>query len=455
MINPELRRNLWLEVTPHRLLAMPLVLLLIFFLVFALSDNNQTEALSWAGLVGFALLTMVWGTGLAANSFVDELVEKTWDWQRLSILKPWSMTWGKLLGSTVFAWYGGLLCLLVFVATAEPGRFGAPAVVALTLVCVAVLLHALALAVTAHASSKNPPKQRSFLRLIGILLALNFLLKLFFLSFTDGSGNNAAGSIQWWGFEWARGHFLLTSSAVFMLWAVAGAYRTLCQALAVRTTPVVWLGFMAFGALYTAGFVPSTSELPLIQILLTSGLIWSTGLTYLMLFTESTGPVTVRRVQRKVDLAQWRRAAEEMPCWPPSLLVAVVCAVLLALVHLTGLSNLAAVQKMPWFGTTMPLSLVLLLARDAGMLMFFNAAAKPGRVIGSCLVYILLLNIILPATLNAVGLDWLAKLVSPLTPQSDGWVGVLAALVQAVVAWWLASWRIAQRLVVVRRVEGG
>ena len=67
----------------------------------------------------------------------------------------------------------------------------------------------------------------------------------------------------------------------------------------------------------------------------------------------------------------------------------------------------------------------------------------------------MVLNIILPATLNAVGLDWLAKLVSPLTPQSDGWGGVLAALFEAVVAWWLAGWRIGQRLVGVLRVEGG
>lgn len=314
------------------------------------------------------------------------------------------------------------------------------------------------LAITAHASYKNPPKQRSFLRLIGLILAFNMLLPLFFRTFSGLGGNNAEGSIQWWGFEWGRGNFLLASTAVFMAWAVVGAYRTLCQALAVRTTPVMWLAFMAVGALYTAGFVAGNSksrELPLIQVLLTSGLIWSVGSSYLMLFTEASGPLTVRRVLRKVDLAQWRRAAEEMPCWLPSLLVAAVCAALLALVHLTGLSNLAAVQQLPWFGVTMPLSLVLLLARDAGLLMFFSPAAKPGRVVGTCLVYILVLNMILPATLNAVGLDWLAKLVSPLTPQSDGWTGVMAALVQAGVAWWLAGRRLTQRLVIVRRGELG
>ena len=454
MINPELRRNLWIEITPHRLLAMPLVLLLVFLVVFAITDNNKVEALNWAGLVGFGLLTMVWGTGLAANSFVDELVEKTWDWQRLSTLQPWAMTWGKLLGSTIFAWYGGLLCLAVFVATAGLGPFGPPAELALTLVCVAVLLQALMLAVTAHASTQNQRKQRSFLRLIGIFLTVT-LLGLFLFSVFDRSGSNVAASIQWYGFESDRGRFLLVSSAVFMLWAVVGVYRTLCQALAVRTTPVVWLAFIAFGAFYTTGFVPSASELPFVQVLLISVLIWSVSLTYLMLFSESTGPVTVRRVLRKFDLAQWRRAAEELPCWPPSLIMAAVCAVLLMLGNLTGLSNVTAGQQMPILGATMPLSLVLLLVRDAGMLMFFNAAAKPKRVIGSCLLYILVLNMILPATLHAIGLEWLAKLVFPLAPQSDGWIGVAAALLQAVVAWLLAGSRINQRLVMVRRVAAG
>lgn len=454
MMNPELRRNLWLEITPHRLLAMPLVLLLVFLTVFAVVEENKAEALSWAGLTGFGLLTMFWGTGLAANSFIDEVVEKTWDWQRLSTLKPWAMTWGKLLGSTAFAWYGGLLCLLVFVLTAQPGRLGSPLELALTLVCLAVLLHALTLAVTAHSSHKNPPKQRSFIRPMGFL-AFIFLLLLSVLNFAESSAANTDFTIQWWGVDFGRRHFLLASSVVFMLWAVLAAYRTMCQALAVRTTPVAWLAFMAFGSFYTAGFVARDSALPLVQVLLASLLVWSVGMAYLMLFTESTSPVTVRRVLRKFDLAQWRRVAEEMPCWPPSLVIALVCAVLLTLVNMT---NMTSGKQLPALWATMPLSLVFLLVRDAGILMFFNASAKPRRVVGSSLVYILVLNLILPSTLNAVGLDTLASLVFPLTPgsaQSITWLGTISALMQAALAWWLAGWRIALRLQTTRRAEGG
>ena len=116
-MNPELRRNLWLEITTHRLLAMPVVLGLAFLALAAIDKPNAAEHVGWLGLGGFVVLTMFWGARLAGNSIIDEITDKTWDWQRLSTLAPWTMTWGKLFGATVFAWYGGLTCLGVFLAT--------------------------------------------------------------------------------------------------------------------------------------------------------------------------------------------------------------------------------------------------------------------------------------------------------------------------------------------------
>ena len=34
-LNPEFQRNLWLEMTVHRLIAMPLILLLVFGLIYS------------------------------------------------------------------------------------------------------------------------------------------------------------------------------------------------------------------------------------------------------------------------------------------------------------------------------------------------------------------------------------------------------------------------------------
>ena len=49
--NPEFQRNLWLELTPHRLLGMPLVLGAIFLLVYLLSDRSFNNG----GVAGMAL----------------------------------------------------------------------------------------------------------------------------------------------------------------------------------------------------------------------------------------------------------------------------------------------------------------------------------------------------------------------------------------------------------------
>ena len=59
-MNPELRRNLWLELTPHRLLAMPVGLVLAFMLAYSLSKDDPYGSLATTAVtlfVGFAL----WG----------------------------------------------------------------------------------------------------------------------------------------------------------------------------------------------------------------------------------------------------------------------------------------------------------------------------------------------------------------------------------------------------------
>ena len=112
-MNPELQRNLWLEITPHRLVLLPAVILASGALLHALDPSN-TIVRSIA-LFGFIILTMVWGARQAANSVLEEARDRTWDIQRMAALSPWSMTWGKLAGATVMSWYGGLWCLLLFI----------------------------------------------------------------------------------------------------------------------------------------------------------------------------------------------------------------------------------------------------------------------------------------------------------------------------------------------------
>ena len=68
-MNPELQRNLWLEVTPHRLWMIPLVLLAAAALTWP-----PGETLMLTALVGF---TMIWGPRQAADAIIDEARERT------------------------------------------------------------------------------------------------------------------------------------------------------------------------------------------------------------------------------------------------------------------------------------------------------------------------------------------------------------------------------------------
>ena len=153
MSNPEFKRNLWLSFSMHRLIGMP-ALLALTFLAITLADQQDkvADSLYTASVALFIFIVWLWGARNANATIVDELRDKTWDQQRMSALDPWTMTWGKLFGSTSFNWYGGMMCLVVVAFSG----FGAdkPDVIPtlLTLCAFGVLLHAALIALNLHTS---------------------------------------------------------------------------------------------------------------------------------------------------------------------------------------------------------------------------------------------------------------------------------------------------------------
>jgi len=125
-VNPELRRNFWSELTTHRVLAMPAVLLLAFGAVASYAGRDWPEAVGNAATVLFTVITLLWGARRAGASVTEEVRARTWDWQRLSALSPWEIALGKLAGAPSFAWYGGALCLAAMLLASggmpTPGR---------------------------------------------------------------------------------------------------------------------------------------------------------------------------------------------------------------------------------------------------------------------------------------------------------------------------------------------
>jgi hypothetical protein len=418
-MNPELLRYVWLEFSLHRLIAMPGVLVLVFLLAHAVSAESgagSAKVLAGMAIGFFVVIVGLWGTRQAADAVTREANERTWDGQRLSALSPWSMTWGKLLGAPVFAWYGGFFCLVVLLAAAPSdwpvGRY------ALLLVVAAILLHALALLFSLLAARYEVIRER---RMPGLLV---FFLLLFGVAPWLGAIlEKSQETVHWWGGAFPRLDFLLVSTAVFAAWAVFGACRLMCQELEVRTTPAAWVAFALFATGYPAGFLGGSDFLAgagWLGRLGAVGLLSNLGMAYMMLFAERSDAQTIRRLLLRVEARQWRRALEELPCWPVSLLLAAVSGLLFTLSPSQPFGELQRLFA--------PLPLLLLALRDCALYLFFSFG-RPRRnwVEGATLLYLLVLYWILPALLRAMGAETLAGLVLPAFWKED------AALASAVI----------------------
>ena len=103
-MNPELRRNLWLQFSPLRLIIAPVAVGIVLLLVWLVSDNSYSlvaHAAEWY----FLIIVLLWGTRRAADLVAEEVAGGTWDSQRMSALGAWTMTWGKFIGGISYVWY--------------------------------------------------------------------------------------------------------------------------------------------------------------------------------------------------------------------------------------------------------------------------------------------------------------------------------------------------------------
>ena len=426
-MNPELRRNLWLELTLHRLLALPAGLALLMLLIRALAGEEAARPISIAAAAVFVGFTVIWGAIQVGESVLGELRGRTWDGQRLSSLEPWTMTWGKLAGAPSFGWYGGAMCLLLYlVFSPGPDRLEHAGL----MLSSALLLHSISLVGAITAARRGLVRTSAGSWMLGLLLL--FAGPGISIVFADNA------DIGWWGVARDRIAFLLASFTVFAAWGVFGAHRLMCQELRVRTTPWAWAAFLLFVAVYFAGFgIRATDTVgQQVNVVLIAGLIATLAAIYPLLFTEATGAMTVRRVLLRVAGRDWRRALQEMPLWPVTLALGFAfCALTVLLAGPRDGEN-------PLFGTAVlaPIPLFLLVLRDAALYMFFALARQAKRAEAATIFYLLLLYWLVPMLLRASGAKRAADFVLPPFWDQPGLAAVVA-LAQAVGIGAAVVWR--------------
>ena len=330
-LNPEFQRNLWLELSLHRLIAAPIIV----GLVLAVLWSHTSDALHLFVEVAdgfFLLLVVLWGTRRTAAAVVDEIDGRTWDGQRLSALGAWAMAWGKLIGSTVFVWYCALLFLAaVTIALARTKSLAEVLDHLLFSLAFALFVQSAAFLASLALLRRAGRAARGLVtvsQLFGIGLGLAFMPLLGDLG--DPVLDAAASNINWYGLTLDR-VFALVSLLVFLGWFLLGCYRLMRVELQYETRAWAWVGFLLFVIAYGAGFAPEPDfdflAHPRNPMLLPASLLML--LVYLGLFTEPRSWSRQRALFDGFPRSRSTRLWHRLPLWLLSYLALAIVLLLL------------------------------------------------------------------------------------------------------------------------------
>jgi hypothetical protein len=345
-INPEFRRNVWVQFTWTRLLAAPLLTVIVCYAFLLVFDHDYRQLQNIAEFVGGSVIVGLWGTRRAADSLAEEVSGGTWESQRMSGLGAWQMTWGKLIGSAGFVWYCATIALLVVLwasnrieATGGIGR--PPLQVAFDFYIGGLVAQAAAFSIALLLLRKAAQYRR-----LTITLAQTCGFLVFFL-FVRGdlsaqlsarfrasglSSSEILGFGSSHDFDMAR----VIAIGFGWLWGIIAAYRLMRTELQYRSLPWVWTLFLVF-VLAVGSAAPFADSaygwlaLPFLVFVL---------LTYLSFFADNRDPVRYRWALLALRERKRFEAMSAIPWWIISYIFAAASAVAIA----WSLADLAAVD---------------------------------------------------------------------------------------------------------------
>lgn len=441
--NPEFVRNLWLEFSFHRLIVMPAVVGILFLLIWLINGQRLDGSTAQTAAIIYCAIVFVWGTRVASDSVVHEINNRTWDTQRMSAVGPWTMAWGKLFGSTVYIWYGALVCMglywMSYVEVIPADRI--VKLIGVYLLC-GVIAHATGLLVSMQAIQKRRDFGRvqiTFYQFLGLMAAVPGL----YIGLSGIADDGVYRVLLFYDRVYPLIDFMLVALAVYALWALVGIWRLMRAELQMVNGPWVWLGFALFSSATAAGvrLLPPEvgAAMPAISSKAYHGFAMLLILTYVIALSEPKGPVLFRSLARYVRLSDWASLVNAMPRTVPMVIL-----LLLATIGLLRLSD-AHVQVLEWpvnFHLA-TIATVLLVLRDLGFIYLLNIARHSPRNDMTAFVYILLAWTVVPVTLSAMGLEPLTALFWPKW-NSGALLTIGPPLIQAVLVYGL-FWQLWRR----------
>ena len=444
-MNPELRRNLWLQFSILRLIIAPVAVGVVLLLIWLVSGHSLTTVAAFAEWL-YLLIVLLWGTRRAADLVAEEIAGGTWDSQRMSALGAWQMTWGKFIGGTSYVWYAAGIAFIAHVwarglVGAMPWQRG-EAVQDLHLLGTGLLGQAVSFLTSLVLLRKQVMRRR-----LGVTLSQFAGLG----ASATASGHLDLGvlfrrlpAIDWFGWNFPGAEFTLVTLGLFLTWSLFGAYRLMRIELQFRSIPWAWVAFALFVMIYAEGllYAPIREAANSLAAWFTGPFIIAALLTYAALFLEPKDVVRYRGLWAALGAGRAEQALRLLPQWLPVYVLAAVLGI--AIAFSGGLSELSGVPIMvgPDLGVlgfsataslrVFPVALVFYLLRDGFVVLFFNFGPRRGRADLAAFIGLLLAYFPLYGILLSLGATSLIPIVAPY-PAAPPLITIGAPLIECLI----------------------
>lgn len=252
MTNSEIQKYIWKDFSKHKLLIVPAVSFIIFFSLLNIWYNKLDVPATFTSFFIFAII-FIYASYAVMNSIFEEVNDGTWDYQRLSPVSPCCLAFGKLIGSTLFAYYISIFAIAAhyyFLVRVSQDYIDILLSLFITLLC-GIFCNALSLFL-ATLTLQEKQRNKKIASSISYAVCLFFSTSIYLLS------ERAKGLVTWYNIDFEQQTFFILTVTSFLLWSLFGSYRILKQNLMYRVTPFAWLSFVIFVIFYFLGFQVSS-----------------------------------------------------------------------------------------------------------------------------------------------------------------------------------------------------
>lgn len=330
--NPELRRNLWTELTLKNMVAMFLLLITIYFLAYTVSEDKPFSFLPRISIIFYIIFTYIWGTRKAAETVVKEVNNNTWSFQIMTPTTPTQMAIGKLFGSTALVWFGNIVCMCLYVAAYYIDADRLPDIPLnrlLTNVAIFMLLglisHMLPLLLSIHSIRWRHFFEQfnvTFFQIVGFIT----VIPLYFAM----SRRYSNLLISWYGYIYTLKTIVIMFSIIFIIWGFISLVNQIKTEMGQEPYPISWLLFTLTLIVILFGFNNYNSSNILVRYLGSMLAFFVTiCLTYLTLCGESNLALRPHMVLKYFKTNQYKRLFMIMPRSLVTIPIIIILAIIL------------------------------------------------------------------------------------------------------------------------------